>query len=143
METEQKMIQLLEDMKKSNRQQTICAKLQLVFSLIAAVCCIIALVSVLKVLPVIQRIATEAETVISNLETVTTELAESDLLSIVADMESLVENVDGLISTSQAGVEQTLQKINGIDFDALNTAIGDLSDVIEPIAKFFNRYKLG
>ena len=80
---------------------------------------------------------------ISNLESVTADLAKSDLLNIVADMESLVGNVDGLVSTSQAGVEQALSKINGIDFDALNKAIGDLSDVIEPIANFFNRYRLG
>ena len=143
MENNDKMIQLLEDIKKANRQQALFSKLQFVFAAIAVLCCVIMLCSVLKVLPMIQDIATEAETMISNLETVTADLAKSDLLSIVEDMDDLVGNVDGLVKTSQSGVEQALQKINGIDFDALNEAIDDLSDVIEPIAKFFNKYKLG
>ena len=72
-----------------------------------------------------------------------TELAQSDLSGMVTNMDTLVANVDGLVGTSQAGVEETMKKINAIDFDALNQAIKDLSDVIEPIAKFFNTFKLG
>ena len=143
MEHNEKLIQLLEDVKKSNRQQAVYAKLHFVFSLIAVICCVIALVCVLQIVPVVRDIALQAESVISNLETVTADLAKSDLINIVADMESLVSNVDGLVSASQAGVTQALEKINGIDFDALNGAIDDLSDVIEPIANFFNRYRLG
>ena len=79
--------------------------------------------------------------VLSNLETVTSELADSNLSSMVENVDALVENVDGLVSTSQSGVEQTIEKINAIDFEALNAAIKDLSDVIEPIAKFFNTFK--
>ena len=86
--------------------------------------------------------AQQAETVLANLETVTAELAESDLSGMVENVDALVSNVDGLVSTSQDGVEQTIAKLNGIDFEALNQAIQDLSDVIEPIANFFNTFKL-
>lgn len=143
MDNEQKVIKLLEDLEKSSRRQTAYARMQFIFSAIAVLICVIVLISVLQVLPVIQNIATKAEYVISNLESVTADLAKSDLLSIVDDMDELVGSVDSLVSTSQLGVEQALQKINGIDFETLNGAIEDLSDVIEPIAKFFNRYKLG
>lgn len=142
MEQDQKMLDLLERMEKANRKQVAYARLQFVFSAVAAMCCAVLLFFGLKVLPQLQEAAIQAETVLTNLETVTTELAQVDLSSMVENVDTLVTNVDGLVGTSQSAVEQTMMKINGVDFDALNEAIKDLSDVIEPIAKFFNNFKL-
>lgn len=143
MENDQKLLELLENMEKANRRQVAYARLQFIFSVVAALCCIVLLLAGMKVLPQLQKAVSQAETVLTNLETVTTELAESDLSGMVENMDALVNNVDGLVGTSQAGVEQTMEKINAIDFEALNDAIKDLSDVIEPIAKFFNTFKIG
>lgn len=141
MENTQKLMDLLEQMEKANRKQVAYARLQFIFSVIAAICCILLLLAGVKVLPQLQEAALQAETVLTNLETVTTELAQADLIGMVENVDALVTNVDGLVGTSQEGVEQTMAKINAIDFDALNDAIQDLSDVIEPIAKFFNTFK--
>ena len=141
MDNNQKLMDLLEQMEKANRKQVAYARLQFVFSVIAAICCILLLLAGVKVLPQLQEAALQAETVLANLETVTTELAQADLIGMVENVDALVTNVDGLVGTSQEGVEQTMAKINAIDFDALNDAIQDLSDVIEPIAKFFNTFK--
>ena len=141
MENNQKLMDLLEQMEKANRKQVAYARLQFVFSVIAAICCILLLLAGVKVLPQLQEAALQAETVLTNLETVTTELAQADLIGMVENVDALVTNVDGLVGTSQEGVEQAMAKINAIDFDALNDAIQDLSDVIEPIAKFFNTFK--
>lgn len=141
MDNNQKLMDLLEQMEKANRKQVAYARLQFVFSVIAAICCILLLLAGVKVLPQLQEAALQAETVLTNLETVTTELAQADLIGMVENVDALVTNVDGLVGTSQEGVEQTMAKINAIDFDALNDAIKDLSDVIEPIAKFFNTFK--
>ena len=141
MDSNQKLMDLLEQMEKTNRKQVAYARLQFVFSVIAAICCILLLLAGVKVLPQLQEAALQAETVLTNLETVTTELAQADLIGMVENVDALVTNVDGLVGTSQEGVEQTMAKINAIDFDALNDAIKDLSDVIEPIAKFFNTFK--
>ena len=141
MDNNQKLMDLLEQMEKENRKQVAYARLQFVFSVIAAICCILLLLAGVKVLPQLQEAALQAETVLTNLETVTTELAQADLIGMVENVDALVTNVDGLVGTSQEGVEQTMAKINAIDFDALNDAIKDLSDVIEPIAKFFNTFK--
>lgn len=143
MENDQKLLQLLEDMEKANRKQVTYARLQFIFSVVAAVCCMALLLSGMKVLPRLQETAAQAEVVLANLESVTSELAESNLSSMVENVDALVENVDSLVTTSQSGVEQTMEKINAIDFEALNDAIKDLSDVIEPIAKFFNTFKIG
>lgn len=141
MENNQKLMDLLEQMEKANRKQVAYARLQFVFSVIAAICCILLLLAGVKILPQLQEAALQAETVLTNLETVTTELAQADLIGMVENVDALVTNVDGLVGTSQEGVEQAMAKINAIDFDALNDAIKDLSDVIEPIAKFFNTFK--
>lgn len=148
MDQEQKLTELLEEIKKGNEKKLLYARMQFVFSVVAALCCVILLVAGLKFLPELRTAVIQAETVLTNLEDVTTELSNTDLGAMVQNMDGLVQNVDGLIqdvgelvSTSQDGVEQTMEKINAIDFEKLNEAIEDLSAVIEPLANFFNAFK--
>ena len=141
MEQEQKLTELLNEIKKSTDRQVLYAKLQCIFSIVAALCCVILLVVGLKVLPELREASAQAETVLNNLETVTTELTRVDLGNMVENVDGLVQNVDKLVTTSQEGVEQTMKKIDAIDFDTLNKAIDDLSRVIEPIANFFKVFK--
>ena len=143
METDMKLVELLERMEQTNNKQVFYARLQFLFTVVAALCCVVLLLSGMSVLPKLQETAVQAEAVLTNLETVTTELANVDLNSMVQNVDTLVTDVDGLVGTSQVGVEQALEKLNAIDFDALNEAIKDLSDVIDPIARFFNKYKIG
>ena len=138
-----KLVELLERMEQTNKKQVFYARLQFLFTVVAALCCVVLLLSGMSVLPKLQETAVQAEAVLTNLETVTTELANVDLNSMVQNVDALVTDVDGLVGTSQVGVEQAMEKLNAIDFDALNEAIKDLSDVIDPIARFFNKYKIG
>lgn len=134
MDQDQRALELLERIEKANRKQVFYARLQFVCTIVAALCCSLLLFAGIRIMPELQATTAQAETVLHNLETVTTELAKADIGGMVAD-------VDALVSTSQVGVEQAMAKINDIDFDSLNDAIKDLSDVIEPIAKFFNSFK--
>ena len=140
METNQQIQELLTKLEKSNRQQVRYARLQCFFAILAAVCCCAMLLAVLSVVPQIQQIAgqvmklgNQAETVLQNLDDVTGKLAQVDL-------GSMVSNVDSLVTESQAGVKQALDKINELDIDSLNRAIGDLSAVVKPLADFFGRF---
>lgn len=131
-------------MEKHNRAQARYAKWQCLFSALAAVSCIVIAVVVIGLLPQIrdftgqlqqvtgqvEALASQAETVMGNLETVTAELAQADLAG-------MVDNVDSLVTSSQAGLEDALEKINTMDIEALNKAIKTLSEVVEPLAKFF------
>lgn len=141
MDNNQKMLEIMEQMEKNSWKQVMYARLQFVFAVVAAVCCAALLFAGLKVLPRMQEAATQAEIVLNNLEDVTTELAKVDLGSMVENVDGLVSDVDALVGTSQKGIEETMEKLNKIDFDALNQAIEDLSDVIEPIAKFFKTFR--
>ena len=41
-----------------------------------------------------------------------------------------------LVEDNAATVSEAMEKINAIDFDALNRAINDLADIVEPLARF-------
>ncbi|MBP1577107.1 MAG: hypothetical protein J6C75_01360 [Oscillospiraceae bacterium] len=137
--------QLLERLDKSNRQQVKYARLQCLFSAVAAVCCVVLFISVNSLMPQIQALSSQLETVLANLEVVTTQIAELDLKGMVqsaeGDLKTMVQNVDSLVNTSQAGVQETLKKLNSIDFAKLNQAINDLSAVVEQLSRFFNVFR--
>jgi len=143
MEDERKLQELLEKIELSNRRQARCAAVQLIFTAVTMIAFLALLMTVINILPQLQEMVEQAETVLGNLEAVTNELANADLTGMVKNIDTIVDNVNDLVSTSQDGVTQAVQKINGINFDALNDAIKDLSDVIEPIAKFFKSFRFG
>ena len=61
MDNNQKLMDLLEQMEKANRKQVAYARLQFVFSVIAAICCILLLLAGVKVLPQLQEAALQAD----------------------------------------------------------------------------------
>jgi len=134
MEEKQELQELLKRLDESNRQQAKYARWQCILSVAAAVCCVGLFVLVWQLMPQVQALTSQMETVLTNLEIVTEQLAGMDL-------GEMVRNVDELVVTSQAGVEETMSKLNSIDFAELNRAIGNLSDVVEPMAKFFNVFR--
>ena len=134
MEERHELQELLKRLDESNRQQAKYARWQCILSVAAAVCCVGLFVLVCRLMPQVQVLTTQMETVLTDLEIVTEQLAGMDL-------GEMVRNVDELVTTSQAGVEETMAKLNSIDFDELNRAIGNLSDVVEPLAKFFNVFR--
>ena len=126
--------QLLEQLAESSRKQEHFARIQCIFTIVAAAACLLLLFSVSRVIPQVKylseqihSISVQAETVLTNLETVTDELAKSDI-------SSMVSHVDTLAQTSQSGIQQALEKINGIDIENLNKAIEDLSKIVTPLA---------
>lgn len=131
MEEKKELQEWMDRLEKFNHQQAKYAKLQCLFTLVAAVCCVSLFVLVYVKLPAMQEVVVTMETVLENLETVTNQIAE-------VDFGTMVKNVDDLVVTSQAGVEQAMDQISAIDFKTLNQAIKDLSDVVAPLAKFFN-----
>ena len=135
--------ELLIKMEESNKKQVFYARMQCLFSLIAAGCCVVLLFLGIKFIPQIQILADRANVVLTNLETVTEELAEVDLSGLEyminelskADLSSLVDHIDELAKASQEGVEDTMEKLNEINFATLNKTIEDLSKVVERLAK--------
>lgn len=134
---EKDMREILERLEKSNRQQLRYARLQSILAVLAALCFIGLVVVVGSIVPELMDFASEAESllgqaevVLTNLEDVTNELAQ-------VEFTKMIDDVNGLVTSSQQGLEGTLEKINSIDIESLNEAIDGLAKVVEPLAKFF------
>jgi len=135
---EKDMREILERLEKSNRQQVRYARLQSVLAILAALCFIALVLVVWSVVPQFKDFAAEAESLLGQAEVVLTNL--EDVTSELAQLEytEMIEGVNSLVSDSQQGLEQTLEKVNSIDIETLNEAIDGLSKVVEPLTKLFN-----
>ena len=142
MEENKEILELLTKIEKHSRRQTFLCTLLCACAVITALCCIVTFASVNHLLaqveevmpqitgaiPQITGVIAQMDSVLANLDAATKQLA-------VMDLTGMVEDVNDLVITGQQTLEQTMQKLNGIDFDALNKGIRDLSAVIEPLAK--------
>ena len=130
MEQNKELMDLLKKIRRSNCIQTVVCSILCVFALIACVCCVILFVRVYDMLPQMNAVFVQLETILTNLEQTSRQLA-------AVDFQSMVQDVDALVLAGQQSLEQTMGKLETIDFDALNGAIDDLANVIEPLARFF------
>lgn len=141
MEQNQEMLELLKKMEESSRKQLLYTRIQCVAALVAVACFAGIYFLIRDLLPQIQAImdqipglVDQLEAVLGNLKVVTTDLA-------AVDLEGMVGGINDLVTTGQAGLEETVAKLNAIDFEALNKAIANLAAVVEPMAKFFKVFR--
>ena len=148
MEENKEVLLLLKQIEKSNRRQTLCCIVLCIFALVTALCCIVTFVAIYQILPQLAEIVpqitgvipeiteviSQMQVVLTNLEKTTSQLAQMDISTMVTD-------VSELVATGQAGLEQTMAKLDSIDFTALNKAIKDLSAVVEPLAKISSVFR--
>lgn len=129
--------EILERMEKTNRQQLRYMRLQSILAVLAALCFVALAFAVGRVMPRLSGFADEAENLLAQAEVVLTNLEEVTQELTQVEFTAMVEDVGALVSSSQAGLEETLEKVNSIDIEKLNEAIDGLSKVVEPLAKFF------
>ncbi len=75
--------------------------------------------------------------------TETISLANTAIESVTTMSQSITDmgtNMDTFITDNGESVEAVMTKLEEIDFEGLNTAIKDLGDVVEPLAKFFGKF---
>ena len=134
---EKDMREILERMEKTNRQHLRHARLQSVLTLLAALCFVGLVFAVSSIMPKLSGFADEADKLLGQAQVVLTNLEEVTEELTKLEFAQMVEDVDTLVSSSQVGLEETLEKVNSIDIEKLNEAIDGLSKVVEPLAKFF------
>ena len=133
MDQQNELQKILERLEANSRKQLLHARLQTLFSVACLMCCGILVLKLLQFIPQLESMVSQAEILLRDLDAVTKELSKLDL-------SQMVENINDLVTTSQSGVEEALEKLNGIDLETLNTAIDDLAAVVEPLANFFSRF---
>ena len=92
--------------------------------------------SLLKTIHQVNGVVAEAEETLAQAQ---------DALAGVDEMTdavtSMSENMDTFVTENAVSIEQVMKKLETIDFEGLNGAIKDLGDVVEPMAKFFGKFK--
>ena len=121
----------LEKLEKNSRQQLLFLKILCGLCAGILICVLVLTLSIAGVAGQVTELADQAKFVMDNLDTVTWELAN-------ADIGSMVENMGTLAADSQAIVESAMNKLDAINLEALNHAIEDLADIVEPLANLSN-----
>lgn len=148
MEDNKQLVELLEQINEANRRQARWLRLQCLFTLITAVCFAGILYLVWNFLPQISSVLTQLEAVMAqlpdmveqmsvvleNLEVVTTELT-------AVDFSATVDGINDMVAMGQSSLKETVEKLNTIDFNTLNLAIQNLSEVITPLANFVSKFR--
>lgn len=135
---EDEVCALMERIEASNAGQEKYARKQYHMSRITAAASVIILAVVLYTasvfIPKVNVTYQNMELIMEDLQVITSELAEADINQMISD-------VDELAVRSQENIGSAMEKINAIDIDGLNQAIRNLSDAVEPFAKFFNQFR--
>lgn len=124
-----KVIELLEDIKKSNNRDMKYQRISMVLMLIFVVAVVALIPSIISTLDTAKATLVHMNDAITQIETA------------LDSVETALESVEGLAAEGEVamqGMEEALVKVNQFDIETLNLAIKDLSDVVEPLANFFN-----
>lgn len=129
---------MMERIEKSNAGQEKYARRQYRMSQVAALAAVLILVVVTytcaQLIPKVNATYRHLEAVMQDLEVITSELAD-------ADLNQMIDDIDSLVVSSEDNINSAMKKLNAIDFETLNAAIGDLAGVVSPLANFFGRFQ--
>lgn len=131
---------LLEELVNNSQKQLFYERVRTVAALVIAVSIVMGIVLVVpKALVTVQKandiMEQASETII---------LANAAIESVTSMSKSITtmgDNMDTFITDNSETMTEVMEKIEGIDFEGLNSAIKDLGDVVEPLANFFGKFK--
>ena len=135
MEENKESLELLRRIEKNSRIQTWSGYARTALMLVCAVCMVVLVVMVYRLMPQINGIIGQAQQAITQIGTVLDYVEQTSSQLARVDYAGMVSNVDGLVTTGQQSLEATMEKLNSVDFDALNKAIKDLAAVTESLSK--------
>ena len=134
MEENKETLELLRKIERSSRIQIYSGYVRTGLMLVCAVCMAVLVVMVFRLMPQINEILAQAQHAFNQVGTVLDYLEQTSYQLSQVDLQGMVSNVDGLVTTGQQSLQATMEKLNSIDFDALNKAIKDLSAVTQSLA---------
>ena len=134
MEENKETLELLRKIERSSRMQTYSGYVRTGLMLVCAVCMAVLVVMVFRLMPQINEILAQAQHAFNQVGTVLDYLEQTSYQLSQVDLQGMVSNVDGLVTTGQQSLEASMEKLNGVDFEALNKAIKDLSAVTQSLA---------
>ena len=136
MNQNEQLAKLLENSEK----QLFYSRIRSIAAVVTALCILCALV---MVVPALLRTAAGADAVIAQASSSITLVDEAitDVIEMSGAITEMGLSMDDFIAENAEAVSSLMKEIEAIDFEGLNKAIKDLGDVVEPFAKFFNRFQ--
>ena len=131
--------QLTELVKKQSKQlrySRIASIALVAMAAILLVSCILIVPRALSTLNQLNRLMDDANVIMENANTT---LGNFDEMS--SEITSAAEGINGLVEENSEVLTESVNKMNSIDFEGLNSAIADLQAVVEPMARFFGKFK--
>ena len=125
---------------ENSEKQLFYSRIRSIAAVVTALCILCALV---MVVPALLRTAAGADAVIAQASSSIT-LADEAITDVIEMSGAITEmglSMDDFIAENAEAVSSLMKEIEAIDFEGLNKAIKDLGDVVEPFAKFFNRFQ--
>lgn len=128
------LVELLKEQKKTSRRSLITA------SALVAICVMIG-IAVLIIVPKVISTLNNAYKAIDGIQTVVVnaDKAISSVEQSLDGIDEMVKNVDKVVVDNTEAVTKTVDQMSNIDVATLNKSIKELSQIIEPLAKFFRR----
>ena len=111
---------------------------------IAAICVATALlISLAIVVPKVFRFIGQLEETVMEVDNLLVDVKSitKDVNGLADNVNSLVDNTNNMVTDNMGAITEIVQSLNEIDFDTLNKAIADLSDVVEPLGNFARYFK--
>lgn len=133
--------ELLVELLKEQKGETRARKLTMVFM---GIICLAIVVALLVVIPKVLIVFDDVKKATAKVgDVITTVESKVDMLdSTIKDIDGMVKNVDELVVSNTDNLSQAVEKLNAIDFGKLNQAINDFADTVQPVANFFNSFKI-
>ena len=128
------MIALLKEQKKTSRRSLITASALVVICLIVGIAVLIVVPSVISTLNNADKALDGIQNVVANADKAIASVENS-----LDGIDEMVKNVDKVVVDNTESVKKTVDRMSNIDVATLNKSIKELSEIVEPLAKFFRR----
>ncbi|MBO4449173.1 MAG: hypothetical protein J5777_01155 [Clostridiales bacterium] len=128
------LIELIKEQRKASKRS-------LVTAISLVIICVVFAGAILIIVPKVVSTLNNAYKAIDTVQTVVAnaDKAISSVEQSLTGIDEMVKNVDKVVTDNSDAVGKTVEKVSNIDIASLNKSIKDLSDIIEPLAKFFRR----
>lgn len=146
--------ELLKDLLKKQKTQLIYSRISgiavLAMAVIILVSCIIIVPQIVKTLNAVNGIISQAENTINEVDATIASLEDTvasfdttldSIETMSGEITTAAEGINGLVDNNAEVLTEAMARINGIDFEGLNSAISDLQAVVDPLARFANKFR--
>ena len=134
--TEARLEELLKKQEKMLKITRLSGLAVLALAVAIVIACVILVPKAVSTMMQIESLAQEASVLGENANTT---LEGIDEMS--SEIKTAADGINGLVEDNSSVLTESMTKLNSIDFEGLNKAITDLGAVVEPMARFFGKFK--